>query len=128
MDVQKVTDFWLESAEDDLKTVEALWQSKRYHHCLFFCHLVVEKALKALVVKRTGEHALPIHDLLLLARKAGLELSSERREELSEINGFNIRARYDDYRREFYKKATREYTQIWHRRSTEVFKWLREQL
>jgi len=128
MDTQKLIDYWINSAEDDIKTVEALWESRRYHHCLFFCHLVVEKALKALVVKHTGEQALPIHDLLLLARYAGLELPPQRRDELSEINAFNVRARYDDYKLAFYKKATRDYTQKWYPRSMEVFRWLKEQL
>lgn len=81
-----------------------------------------------MVVKHTGEQALPIHDLLLLARKAGLDLSSQQRDELSEINTFNVRARYDDYKLAFYKKATREYAQKWYPRSMEVFKWLKQQL
>jgi HEPN domain-containing protein len=128
MDTQKLIDHWINSAEDDIKTVEALWESRRYHHCLFFCHLVVEKALKAHVVRATGEQALPTHDLLLLAKKAGLEPSVQRRKELSEINSFNVRARYESYKREFYKKATRGYTQQWYNISMEVFKWLKEQL
>lgn len=128
MNAQKVVDHWINSAEDDIKTVEALWESERYHHCLFFCHLVVEKALKAHVVKKTGEQALPTHDLLLLARKAGLELPPQRREYLSEINTFNVRARYESYKLEFYKKATQEYTRKWHARSMEVFKWLKSKL
>lgn len=128
MDTQKLIDYWINSAEDGIKTVEALWESKRYHHCLFFYHLVIEKALKALVVKHTGEQALPIHDLLLLAKYACLDLSLQRRDELSEINTFNVRARYDDYKLAFYKKATRDYTQKWYPRSMGVFQWLKQQL
>lgn len=125
MDVQKVIDHWVTSAEDDIKTVEALWKSERYHHCLFFCHLVVEKALKALVVKKTGKEALPTHDLLLLARKAGLDLTPDQVKNLSEINTFNVRARYESYKRELYKKATREYTRGWYDKSSEIFEWLK---
>ena len=128
MNTKKMINFWLDSAEDDWKTVEALWEKKRYHHCLFFCHLVVEKALKSLVVKKTNEQPLPTHDLLLLAKKAGLELSQKRLELLSEINEFNIRARYDEYKREFYKRATYGYTKKWKSRTKEVFKWLKQQI
>lgn len=128
MDVKKVVDFWLEGAKDDLKTVEALWERKRYHHCLFFCHLVLEKVLKALVVEKTREHALPTHDLLLLARKAGLELPPEKLSELGEINDFNVRARYNDFKRKFYKKATREYTEKWYSHSREIYQWLKRRL
>lgn len=128
MDTQKLVDFWINSAADDIKTVEALWESKRYHHCLFFCHLVVEKALKAHVVKATGEQALPTHNLVRLARDAGLTVPPEKEADFEEINTFNIRARYNDYKLKFYKKATREYTEKWYQRSLEVFKWLKEQL
>jgi len=128
MDTQKLIDYWINSAEDDIKTVEALWESKRYHHCLFFCHLVVEKALKALVVKHTGEQALPIHNLIRLARDAGLVVPPDKEAALEEINTFNVRARYNDYKLKFYKKATREYTEKWKKISLEVFQWLKEQI
>jgi len=128
MDVQKVVDHWINSAEDDIKTVEALWESRRYHHCLFFCHLVVEKALKAHVVKRTGEQALPVHNLIRLARDAGVKIPPKKDADLEEINTFNVRARYSDYKLKFYKKATLEYTERWKRRSLEMFRWLKEQL
>jgi HEPN domain-containing protein len=128
MDTQKLIDYWINSAEDDIKTVEALWESRRYHHCLFFCHLVVEKALKAHVVKATGEQALRTHNLVRLARDAGLAVPSDKETELEEINTFNVRARYQDYKLKFYKKATREYAKEWKRRSLGVFKWLKEQL
>lgn len=128
MDTRKLIDFWIKSAEDDIKTVEALWESKRYHHCLFFCHLVVEKALKAHVVKATGEQPLPIHNLVRLARDARLTVPPEKEADLEEINTFNVRARYSDYKLKFYKKATREYTEKWYQRSLDVFKWLKEQI
>lgn len=41
--------YWVEGAKDDLKTAKSLFASKRHHHCLFFCHLFVEKIIKALV-------------------------------------------------------------------------------
>ena len=128
MDVQKLVDHWVNSAEDDIKTVEALWESRRYHHCLFFCHLVVEKALKALVVRRTGEQALPVHNLIRLARDAGVKIPPEKEVDLEEINTFNVRARYQDYKLRFYKKATLEYTERWKRRSLEMFQWLKGQI
>lgn len=67
MKVQEVVNFWLESAEDALDTAEKLFSAKKYHHCFFFCHLFVEKGLKALVVKKTKEHAFPTHNLAHLA-------------------------------------------------------------
>jgi len=42
--------------EGNLETAQIIFDSgKNYHHCLFFCHLILEKALKANVVKATGK-------------------------------------------------------------------------
>lgn len=128
MDAQKVINFWLESAEDDFDTAEKLFATKKYHHCLFFCHLFLEKALKALVIKKTGQHALPIHNLTSLAKKAEIELVSKREKELYTISRFNIKARYDSYKFKFYKQATKEYTQKWFKICQEIYQWLKEKL
>lgn len=48
------------------------WNSKRYDACLFFCHLVLEKLLKGLVVKRTEKAAPCIHDLAELLKTTGI--------------------------------------------------------
>jgi HEPN domain-containing protein len=123
-----VIDYWIESAEEDLKTARSLFESSRYHHCLFFCHLFIEKILKSLVVKRTSRHSLPIHNLLKLAEEAEVDLSEKLREDLAIVNEFNIRARYNDYKREFYKKATPDYTKKWFERCREIYQWLNGKL
>ncbi len=47
IDVEKQIDYWTSSAKDDLVTAKILIEKERYLHGLFFCHLVIEKALKA---------------------------------------------------------------------------------
>ena len=128
MNVQKVIEFWLKSAEDDFDTAEKLFAVKKYHHCLFFCHLFLEKAFKALVVKKTGQHALPIHNLVRLASCAKLKLSQKRKKELKAITGFNLEARYNSHKREFYKKATKEFAEKWFKICKEIYAWVKKML
>ena len=106
-------DYWLKSSEDDLDTAVKLMDGKKYHHALFFLHLAIEKLLKAILVKKTDEAAPPIHDLVRLSEKTSLHTSQVRILEFAEISTFNIAARYDDYKLQFYKKATSEYAQKW---------------
>jgi len=40
---------WIDSSNEDLKTAKGLFNLKRYSGCLFFCHLTIEKFLKALL-------------------------------------------------------------------------------
>ncbi len=56
-DKTKTIRYWLECAAYDLETGKSLMKSNRFPYALFFAHLDVEKALKSLVVKQTGEHA-----------------------------------------------------------------------
>lgn len=52
VDIDKQIEYWLNGAKDDIVTAEILIQKNRLLHGLFFCHLVVEKGLKAHVVKK----------------------------------------------------------------------------
>ncbi len=53
INIQKQIDYWINGAVDDLESAKVLVERKRLLHGLFFCHLVIEKALKAHVVKIT---------------------------------------------------------------------------
>jgi HEPN domain-containing protein len=58
---------WLEQAKRDLITAENSFESKDYYASSFWCQQAAEKALKALLIKKTGEFP-KIHDLTNLAR------------------------------------------------------------
>ncbi len=54
-----------------------------------------------------------IHNLLRIAEKAGLDLNEEQQIFFSTVTGFNINARYDDYKQSFYQKCKQEFAAIW---------------
>jgi len=113
MDEKKINQtikYWFESAQDDLITVEGLFGIKRYVGALFWGHLLLEKILKAHVVRFTKTEAPYTHDLLRLAKLAQLDLSKDEEDLLDAVNRFNIRARYPDYKLAIHKEATAEYT------------------
>lgn len=106
-----VVSYWLKTAEETYETMTSLFASKRYADCLFFGHLLLERILKAWVVKKTKAQAPFIHDLVRLKELAELELSETETGFLNKVNDFNIRARYPDYKLRFYKICTGEYTE-----------------
>ncbi|MBI4224335.1 MAG: HEPN domain-containing protein [Deltaproteobacteria bacterium] len=123
MELQKIIAFWKKSAGLDKKTSEDLFKSKNYVGCLFFVHLYLEKILKGLVQKTTRETPPFIHDLLILSKIAGVELTEEQKDSLTTINTFNIRTRYLDYKLSFYKKATREYAAKYVKITEDLYQW-----
>lgn len=77
----------------------------------FYSHIVLEKILKAFVVMETKERPSYTHNLVELAQEANLDLEDAEMDLLAEVNRFNIRTRYPDYKLKFYKQCTKEYTQ-----------------
>jgi len=119
-------DFWRMGSERTFKTAQGLLKLKRYDHCLFFCHLSLEKIIKGLLIKAIKEAAPKMHDLDRLSFLAKIKLTDEEKEYLRHINQFNISGRYEDYKYQFYKICTKEYTEKWFRISKKLLKCLKE--
>ena len=123
---QDIIKYWDEASKQDFETAQILYSNKKYHHALFFCHLTVEKILKAIIVKSTKTAPPLIHDLVRLAEKTGIELTEKLKDELAEISVFNIKARYDDYKLSFYKKANKQFTSKYITMTKRILKCLRQ--
>ena len=89
-DIDKTVEYWRAGARYDLGVASALMKARKYPYALFMGHLALEKLLKALVVKRTRNHAPFTHSLQTLAEKAGLDLPLGYREKLSEAMEFHL--------------------------------------
>lgn len=101
---------WVKSAEEELEIAVSMFKDKKYSHTLFFCHLALEKVLKALYIKKNDTFPLITHNLTKLAKNCGLNLPEEEISYLDEITTFNIEARYDVHKLRLHKKATLEFT------------------
>lgn len=127
--IKELTNYWLKTAAHDFDTMQSLFKSKRYSDCLFFGHITLEKVLKALVVQATGKQADFTHDLLVLYKKLKtVRLSEPEINLLDEVNRFNIRARYPDYKLQFYKQCTAAYTEPYFKKITQLYQQLCRQI
>jgi len=102
IDVDKIVKHWIDTSEEDFQTMLSLFDSKSYGWSLFLGHISIEKLLKAYYVGKYKKHATFTHNLYRLAELNGLELTEEYADWLDKITSFNLNARYDDYKREFY--------------------------
>ncbi len=127
-DIKKTVDYWVESATYDFETGKVLIKSKRYPYALFFGHLALEKILKALIVKATGQHAPYSHSLTFLADKTTIEIPETTMDRLAEYIEFHIESRYPDENREFYNKCSKEFTILKYNEIEEVCNWLTKKL
>ena len=126
MNKDEIVKFWTKASDGDLELSRNLFNNKRFSYCLFFIHLSIEKLLKGLIVQNTSNPAPYEHNLVRLAEITGIEYSEEQLDMLSDITTFNIKARYDDYKNQFYKIATEEYTEKYLLQAEQFIVWLKK--
>lgn len=128
INIDKTYNHWLDSSDTDFKAMIHLFESEDYHWALFIGHLVIEKLLKARLVKVTGYHAPFSHDLRRLAKNSEIEFDSDHIAWLDTITTFNLNARYDSYKQSFYKKCDSDFTAMWITNIKELREWIKEKL
>jgi HEPN domain-containing protein len=121
VDIKKQISYWKENAEEDWAVAQQLLESGRTRHGLFFAHLALEKMLKALICKNTGDLAPRIHNLNRLIDLAGVVSNPVQTDILAEMNAFHIEGRYPET---LTKRPTREEATRYMKRAEEVFRWL----
>lgn len=125
---ENVIKHWISTSEEDLETMIQLYNNKNYSWSLFLGHISTEKILKAYYVKKHSNHAPFTHNLYRIAELSNLEISDEQADLLDKITTFNINARYDDYKREFYSLCTKEFTEEWIENIKKIQQWIKTML
>ncbi len=120
----EIIDYWIASANKDFRVMGSLFRNGHHVWALFVGHLVLEKMLKAIYVKNLDANVPYTHDLTKIADKAGLTLTEDQKDSLDAVTTFNIRARYPDYKGEFYKKATKRFTEDYIKKIRDLRQWL----
>jgi HEPN domain-containing protein len=128
VNVNAIAKHWIESSDRDFKTMNHLFKTKDYSWSLFLGHLVIEKLLKGYFVIKTGKNPPFLHNLLKIAEKSGIEISDENKLLLDEISTYNLNARYDNVKKEFYKKCDSRFTSLKLKEIKKIRKWIKGQL
>lgn len=122
----EIVEYWINASDNDFELSRSLFDAKRFSYCLFFVHLSIEKLLKGLIVQKISQPAPYEHNLVRLAEVTGIEYSEEQLDLLADITTFNIKARYDDYKNQFYKIATKEYAEKYLLQAERLITWLKK--
>ena len=120
--------YWVDASAVDYRAMNNLYTSKDYVWALFLGHLIIEKLLKGLAAKNGVTSVIKIHDLNKLAKTAKLEIDDPMKDLFDILTSFNIEARYPDYKKEFYKKCTSDFSSDYITKIKELRSWLLEQL
>jgi len=126
MTKNQVIKHWQNAAQRNLKDSNDLFKTKHYDWSLFLGHLALEKLIKGLIVKKTNKNPKITHNLTELCKQAQIDISQEQISQLNRITSFNLEARYDAYKKEFYKLANEKFTTRWHAIIKQIFTWIKK--
>ena len=113
----------LDLARYDIATAEAMLSAGRYLYVLFCCQQGTEKCLKALIVERTGTFPPRTHDLVRLARTAGLAPTEEQLQFLMSLTKYYIGTRYPEEVATLSREATESLASQFLQKTREVLAW-----
>ena len=123
-------EYWLELCEDDLKAAKAMFKSENFLWMGFICHIIAEKALKAVVQSVTGETPPKIHKLKKLAVIANIfdNLSEEQLSLLDKLDPLQMETRYPEYKSNISKYLSNEYCKNLLKETEDFLCWIKKEL
>jgi len=125
VDLNKQINYWSKGADDDIETAKILINRNKTLQGLFFCHLSIEKILKAIFVKINNDFAPKTHNLMYLLEKSNINFEENDEEFLGILMKYQLQGRYPDYNPYLPdKKIMEEYLL----KTENLLKWLKEKL
>ncbi|MBU4304329.1 MAG: HEPN domain-containing protein [Candidatus Omnitrophica bacterium] len=128
MNIIKAPQEWIKQAEYDIETAQVMLDSERYIYCVFMSHLSIEKALKALYVKKSSKNPSKTHSLVYLAQSIHLELPERIKEFLEMLDEVSVPTRYPEELEKLLKEYTENRTKTLLDKSKEALEWLKKEL
>lgn len=115
----------MDGSGDYLSTAHILIEKDKFLHGLFFCHLAMEKIMKAVYVKIKNDFAPKTHNLLYLCELCGIDLTEEQVAFYAILMKYQITGRYPDNTGLPPERGT---AIKYYKKVEEEFKWLKLKL
>lgn len=130
MNTAEKVKYWLDIADYDLDTAEAMYTTGRWLYVAFMCHQVIEKTLKAYWCATQEDEPPYIHNHKRLADGCGLysRISMEQKDFLNTVTTYNIEARYPESRDALARKLDKEACRFIIDNTKALQTWIKEQL
>ena len=125
INLEKQIEYWTTTAESDIETAEILIEKEKFLHGLFFCHLTIEKALKAHYVKANKKLAPKTHKLIYLLESNELILDDTKKQFLTILQKYQLEGRYPEYE---ISKPDKEEAQNYLKETKRLLEWLIQKL
>jgi len=123
--LERQIEYWKNLSNSDILTAEILIEKRRFLHGLFFCHLSIEKILKAHYVKQNLNLAPKTHNLLYLLDNTKLSLNDSQMQLLGILLKYQLEGRYPENE---INLPAKEVTEDYLKQTKELLEWLIQRL
>lgn len=122
--------YWIDIADYDLETAEAMYKTKRWLYVAFMCHQAIEKTLKAYWCSTQTDDPPYTHNHMRLADGSGLYdlMSDEQHDFLDKITDYNIESRYPEDRQKLSQTLSEQFCRNIIDETQKLQQWIKEQL
>lgn len=122
--------YWLDLADYDFETAEAMQRSKRFLYVGFMCHQTIEKVFKAYFTSLTNDVPPFSHNLSYLAKKGDFynDFDEAQQDFIDQIEPLNIEARYPSDKERLLRSLSEQKCQEILQKTKELQTWIKMKL
>jgi HEPN domain-containing protein len=128
MDQQQKFAYWLDVAEYDLKTAEAMYDSGRYLYVAFMCQQSLEKLAKGLYNFYIDDRVPRVHNISFVLEKVTdllkIDVTESYLRLFDKLAAIYLQGRYPSFKEEVSKLIDKQEAKRILDQVTEVFKWM----
>ena len=128
MTLQEKFEYWLDIAQYDLETAEAMFSSERWLYVVFMCQQAIEKLCKGLYLLFIDDDVPRNHDINSIVTKfvdkVPVPIDDDKRMLFAKLSAFYLNNRYPKYRERLSVSLKKEEAQNILDSTKEIFKWL----
>jgi HEPN domain-containing protein len=128
MEVSEKYEYWLETAQYDLDTADAMYASGRWLYVVFMCQQAVEKLVKGLYLLYVDDNIPKTHNIRVLIEKFEDQLpeavTDKRYDLFEDLTIHYLNGRYADYKRKLSERLSKTTATDFLNTTKEVFAWL----
>lgn len=129
MDKQEKYTYWLDTANYDLSTADAMLKSGRYVYVVFMCQQSLEKLSKGLYNFYINDNVPRVHNIGFIINKVIEELNVEVTEDVYELfetlAAYYLQGRYPSFKEKISQTIDKNQANLILKKSKEVFEWLK---
>jgi HEPN domain-containing protein len=120
--------YWLELAQYDLDSANAMCSTGRWFYVVFMCQQAIEKLCKGLYTLYLDDNVPRIHNIKqifsLFERKLSQTITEDIYNFFDSLSAYYLTNRYPDFTRQTSRQVTKDEAEFFLIKTREVFSWL----